>query len=125
MTYTNKIYCVISPDTHMDCGTDNIIYLVSCKKCGVQYVGETGQTLRKRLNNHRNRLKQLCGLYLYHHFNSDGHTIEDLNIMPIEEVIFYFHTYIYILPVFFFVCQISIHCFIIESQYNHVLTFLI
>ena len=50
------------------------------------YVGETSQTLRKRLNNHRNRLKQLCGLYLYQHFNSDGHTIDDLNIMPIEEV---------------------------------------
>ena len=66
---TNKIYSVISPNTHIDCGTDNIIYLVSCKKYGVQYVGETSQTLRKRLNNHRNRLKQLCGLYLYQHFN--------------------------------------------------------
>ena len=44
------------------------------------------QTLRKWLNNHRNRLKQLCGLYLYQHFNSDVHTIDDLNIMPIEEV---------------------------------------
>ena len=42
--------------------------------------------LRKRLNNHRNRLKQLCGLHLYHHFNSNGHTIDDLNIMPIEEL---------------------------------------
>ena len=70
----------------MDCGTDNIICIVSFKKCGVQYVGETSQTLRKRLNNHRNRLKQLCRLYLYQHFNSDGHTIDDLNIMPIEEV---------------------------------------
>jgi len=23
---------------------------------------------------------------LYHHFNSDGHTLEDVSIMPIEEV---------------------------------------
>ena len=58
---TNKIYSVIS---HMDGGTDNIIYLVSCKKCGVQYVSETGQTLKKRLNNHRNRLKQLIVSYV-------------------------------------------------------------
>ena len=48
----------------MDGGTDNIIYLVSCKKCGVQYVSETGQTLKKRLNNHRNRLKQLIVSYV-------------------------------------------------------------
>ena len=32
----------------------------------------------------------------------------------------YFHTIV--LPVLFCVCQISIHCFIIELQYNHVLT---
>ena len=38
------------------------------------------------MNNHRNRLKQQCDLYLYNHFNSDRHCIDDMNIMPIEEV---------------------------------------
>ena len=71
----------------MNCGTKNIIYLISCRKCAVQYVGETSQTLRSRFNNHRNRLKQLCSLYLYHHFNSDSHTLDDISIMPIEEVV--------------------------------------
>ena len=33
-----------------------------------------------------------------------------------------YHFHIIILPVLFCVCQISIHCFIIELQYNHVLT---
>ena len=71
----------------MNCGTKNVIYLISCRKCAVQYVGETSQTLRCRFNNHRSRLKQLCGLYLYHHFSSDGHTLDDISIMPIEEVV--------------------------------------
>ena len=71
----------------MNCGTKNVIYLISCRKCAVQYVGETSQTLRCRFNNQRSRLKQLCGLYLYHHFSSDGHTLDDINIMPIEEVV--------------------------------------
>ena len=70
----------------MDCGSRNVIYLITCAKCGIQYVGKTSQTLRCRVNNHHNRLKQLCDLYLYNHFNSDGHTIADLQIMPIEEV---------------------------------------
>ena len=48
---------------------------------------ETSQTLRCRFNNHRSRLKQLCGLYLYHHFSSDDHTLDDISIMPIEEVV--------------------------------------
>ena len=71
----------------MNCGTKSDIYLISCKKCGVQYVGETSKTLRCRFSNHRNRLKQLCGLYLYHHFSSNDHTLDDISIMPIEEVV--------------------------------------
>ena len=47
---------------------------------------KTGQKLRSRVNNHRNRLRQLSNLYLYQHFNSDGHSEEDISIMPIEEV---------------------------------------
>ena len=70
----------------MNCGTENIIYLITCRKCGIQYVGETGQSLRKGLNNHRNRLKKLSCQYLYQHFNSDGHTEDDINIVPIEAV---------------------------------------
>ena len=84
---TNRVYNVVSPSTKVSCSTRNVIYLISCRKCGVQYVGETSQTLRSRFNNHRNRLKRLCGLYLYHHFSSDGHTLNDISIMPIEEVV--------------------------------------
>ena len=42
------------------------------KKCGAQYVGETGQKVRKR---QRNRLRQLSGLHL---LNSDGHTEDEI-----------------------------------------------
>jgi len=43
---TNKRYKVISPNGCMSCGTKNVIYLMACRKCGVQYVGETSQTIR-------------------------------------------------------------------------------
>ena len=32
------------------------------------------------------RLRNLTNLYLYQHFNSDGHSEGDLSIMPIEEI---------------------------------------
>ena len=91
-TFTSNVnkrkYNVNSPNSGrtLDCGSSNVIYLISCRRCGVQYVGKTAQTLRSRLNNHRNRIKQLVDLYLYNHFSSDGHSINDLCIMPIEEV---------------------------------------
>ena len=59
-------YSVMSPvnGSVLNCCNRNIIYLISCSKCRVQYVGKTSQTLHSRLNNHRNRLKQMLNLYL-------------------------------------------------------------
>ena len=37
----------ISPRGSISCGTKNVIYVISCRKCGVQYVGETSQTLKR------------------------------------------------------------------------------
>ena len=66
-----------SPNQSMNCATENVIYLISCKRCEVQYAVETGQKLRNTFNNHRNRLRQLSNLYLNQHFTSDGHSEED------------------------------------------------
>ena len=85
---TNKSYEVVSSSTSMACTSDNVVYLITCKRCGIQYVGETSQKLRNRLNNHRSSLKRLTNLYLYHHFSSDGHTEDDISIMPIEKITF-------------------------------------
>ena len=83
---TGKKYNVISREDAMTCATKNVIYLISCKKCGIQYVGETSQALRNRMNNHRQKLKQMCDLFLYQHFCSNRHNEDDITIMSIEEV---------------------------------------
>ena len=83
---TRRNYSVVSYDSTMNCATENVVYLIACRKCGVQYVGETSQKLHSRFNNHRNRLKSMANLYLYQHFSSDGHTEDDMCIMPIEKV---------------------------------------
>ena len=83
---TRKSYSVVSSASTMDCATENVVYLISCRRCGVQYVGETNQKLRSRFNNHRNRLKSMTNLYLYNHFSSDGHNEGDMCIMPIEKI---------------------------------------
>ena len=57
---SGRVYNVHSKNSILDCASSNVIYLISCNRCGVQYV---------RLNNHCNGLKQLCNLYLYNQFN--------------------------------------------------------
>ena len=38
---------------HASCKTSNIVYLIECKRCGLQYVGESRQPLHRRMNGHR------------------------------------------------------------------------
>ena len=37
----------------LNCSTSNCIYLRTCCRCGLQYVGETVQSLRDRFSGHR------------------------------------------------------------------------
>ena len=39
-----------------DCDSKNVIYLVSCKKCRLQYVGSTTTDLRIRFRNHKSAM---------------------------------------------------------------------
>ena len=49
---TAKTYYTKSFDP-LDCSTKNVIYGIECTLCGLLYVGETRQTLRSRMNQHR------------------------------------------------------------------------
>lgn len=51
----------------------NCVYLITCSKCGIQYVGETGNTLLTRFTQHRYVLrKKNTHTYLVRHFLSHG-----------------------------------------------------
>ena len=61
------IYC------NANCKTENIIYLLECAICGLQYIGETKQQLSKRLNGHRSDENCKPDLPLSRHLRSTGH----------------------------------------------------
>ena len=66
---TNKKYVVINHSSKpLCCHSDNIIYLITCTKCGVQYVGETKNKLHIRMNSHRVSLRAKAHTLLYEHF---------------------------------------------------------
>ena len=51
---TNRKYQVVNPTGEtLSCNSQNIIYLLSCKECQVQYVGETVSKCSLRMNIHR------------------------------------------------------------------------
>ena len=41
----------------VDCTSTNVVYLIECRTCGIQYVGETKNDTRERMRNHRSTIK--------------------------------------------------------------------
>ncbi len=67
------------------CNTRNVIHLITCHKCGKQYVGETYRTFKERMNGHIEYVhRKELGITTGEHYNSPDHTINDM----ITQVIF-------------------------------------
>jgi hypothetical protein len=70
------------------CISSDVIYLITCKKCKKQYVGQTQQKCSQRMNSHKFDIKHFPDTItnVSEHFNSEGHSIKDFSFMPIDKV---------------------------------------
>ena len=74
-------------DPHIITHIENLVYIVECSKCRLQYIGETKNTAEKRWAEHlgyvRNkRLDQATGA----HFNLPGHNIDHMKFSVLEKI---------------------------------------
>ena len=76
ITNTNQKIKPINHDhqNFCDCNSSNLIYLLKCNKCSLQYVGQTGRKLKSRIAEHRNSIKKGKGScpFLIKHFSNSG-----------------------------------------------------
>ena len=88
-TVTEKKYCVINHTPRpLTCSSSNIIYLISCSRCGIQYVGETEQTLRDRMNGHRYTVRKRHMILVAEHFaGHEGCNMTHFRVQPIEQIL--------------------------------------
>ena len=77
---------VVKLDQNLHCGTQNIVYIITCRKCKAQYIGETNRKLKERLTDHRSAINLNKNTPIGIHFNSPNHNILDLEIAPIEKI---------------------------------------
>ena len=68
-------WCSDQSERRHECRTQTVVFLISCRKCGKQYVWETKGTLNIRMNGHRNdwRHKGFERSPVGEHFCSSGH----------------------------------------------------
>ena len=82
---TGKEYKTISYDG-FSCGSTNVIYGIHCIHCGLVYVGETGRSLRSRMNGHRSAIKKGGQSLLHRHFHQADHSVDDRRVQILEKV---------------------------------------
>ena len=72
---------------NVNCQIKNLIYLISCKNCQTQYVGETARSLQSRISEHLGYIKnQKLTKATGEHFNLKGHKQSDLQVSIIEKL---------------------------------------
>ncbi len=74
-------------DKSMSCKTENCIYLIQCKICQLQYVGESSRAISKRYTEHKSRINHYNEddvTDLYTHFNQSPHTFNDVMIIGLQ-----------------------------------------
>ena len=68
----------------INCSTANVVYLATCTRCNLQYVGETSRPLSDRINNHLSSIRLHKPQPLSLHINLPGHSLRDLRFQGIE-----------------------------------------
>ena len=70
---------------NITCELSNVIYLISCRKCHKQYVGETSRAFRKRMYKHKFSVQKEGQITpVSRHFKSEGHNHKDMMFSVIE-----------------------------------------
>ena len=82
---TSKEYKTTTYDK-LSCGSSNIIYGIHCIHCGLVYVGETGRSLRSRMNGHRSAIKNGGQSLLRRHFHQPNHSVDDMRVQILEKI---------------------------------------
>ena len=82
-SYTKKTYkCRNLPSkVYLTCELSNLIYLITCKKCGLQYVGETKRPFRNRIYEHTRSIaldQELRSTPVSRHFTQNNHSVKDM-----------------------------------------------
>ena len=66
---------------HFTCTSSHLIYCISCSRCGMLYIGETGRCLGTRFAEHRRAVtSNHANQPVARHFNNGSHCVSDMKI---------------------------------------------
>ncbi|OCT63630.1 hypothetical protein XELAEV_18044728mg, partial [Xenopus laevis] len=81
---TQKVYTILD---YYSCASSNVVYMITCTRCstGGIYIGETGQKLHTRMNDHRHKIKsKSCDTPVGQHFCIRNHSLQDMQVLILK-----------------------------------------
>ncbi len=81
-----QYYRVLPSATSATCEDVHLIYLLSCRHCSDQYVGETKRSFRTRFKEHLADTKHQRETPVAIHFNKEGHSLRDILPKILEKI---------------------------------------
>ena len=65
--------------------------MIQCKRCHLQYIGDTRRCLKKRFDEFRRPIKNPSAKYTHsavvkHFLSSPNHTADDMQLIPMEKI---------------------------------------
>ena len=79
---------VIEIKSPIDCQTEGVLYVITCKKCKTQYLGQSKRSAEKRMLDHLNTIKNnnSTNTPVGVHFRSEQHSHADLTMIPVQRI---------------------------------------
>ena len=92
-SFLNASTCILGPKSNFfirhcfTCVSSNLIYCISCSRCGLPYVGETGRHLSNRFAEHLRSIKNGdVDKPVTQDFNSINHSLLDMKVCAISQI---------------------------------------
>ena len=75
---------------HFNCNSSNVIYLIYCQKCNINYIGETKNPIKMRISQHFYDIKKRSTkLKVSEHFSLNHNIEEDFRILILKSNVFW------------------------------------
>ena len=74
---------------NLSCTSSWVVYLITCRKCQLMYVGQTRNMIKQRISGHRScirRRQYSTSPLVAPHFNESGHSDGDFSVTLIEQI---------------------------------------
>ena len=72
----------VTPPKHkVTCELSNVIYIINCNQCGLQYIGETKRPFRNRMYEHQNSVQKFQpekSTPVSRHFTQKNHSLKNM-----------------------------------------------